>query len=50
MKYKENKNEPIASFEIKQISSVNVNKKLLEKLKKEIENGEFIWKAILSSV
>lgn len=41
-------NEPIGSFEIRQIPQVDVKKDIYESIKKESKQGGFIWKAILA--
>jgi len=41
-------NEPIGSFEIRQISHVDVKKEIYENIKEQSEQGGFIWKAILA--
>lgn len=48
LKYKGEDNEPIGSFEIKQIYTVDVKKEIYEKIKEESEQGGFIWKACLA--
>lgn len=48
MKFNGKKEEPIGSFYIMQIPSVDINKKIFNNVKHQIENGGFIWKSILS--
>lgn len=42
------KDEPIASFELKQIPSVDVPSDLLEAVTKQKDSGGFIWKAVFA--
>ncbi len=42
------KDEPIASFELKQIPSVEVPRELLGALEKQKDSGGFIWKAVIA--
>lgn len=48
MRYGQEKNEPLASYEQKQIESIDVLRTLEEDIKADISNGGFIWKAILA--
>lgn len=48
IKSKGNKQEPIASYEIKQIMSVDVNKDIATNMQNEMEHGGFIWKAVFA--
>jgi len=41
-------NEPIGSFEMRQIPHVDVKKEIYENIKEQSEQGCFIWKAILA--
>lgn len=42
------KEQPIASFELKQITSVGVNSQIVEDVVKQKDNGGFIWKAVFA--
>ena len=48
MQFNGNKDQPIGSFEIRQIPHVDVKKEIYENIKNESEQGGFIWKAILA--
>lgn len=48
MKYGQDKNDPIASFTIKQINSIQIRKDIYENVKKQTGRGGFAWKATLA--
>lgn len=48
MKYGQDKKDPLASFSIKQINSIDVIKTIYESVKKQVDEGGFAWKATLA--
>lgn len=48
MKYGQNTNDPLASFTIKQVDSVQVPSNILDEVKKQISKGGFGWKTTLA--
>jgi hypothetical protein len=48
MNFKGENREPIGSFELKQIMSVDVKKEIFQEIKNQSENGGFVWKAVLA--
>jgi len=48
MSFKGENNEPLGSFEIKQIMGVDVRKEIFQEVKRQSENGGFIWKSVLA--
>jgi hypothetical protein len=48
MKYGQNVRDPLASFSIKQIPSMQIEKNILEEVKKQVNDGGFAWKATLA--
>ena len=47
-KYGQDKKDPIASFTIKQINSIQVRKDIYKNVKKQAGRGGFVWKATLA--
>lgn len=48
MRHGQDKKDPIASFSIKQIPSVNVKPDIYQEVKNQANSGGFVWKAVLA--